>query len=88
MVKIKPEFRFLNAFVRLELTNNLEINLGKEKKKAVSSIQTKFLLWFYIISQHTDVSVGRLNLADDPSAEMCLQVAKQGVKFRLHFEEE
>lgn len=38
MVKIKPEFRFLNAFARLELTNNLEINLGKEKKKAVSSI--------------------------------------------------
>lgn len=33
MVKIKPEFRFLNAFVILELTNNLEINLGKEKKK-------------------------------------------------------
>lgn len=88
MVKIKPEFRFLNAFVILELTNNLEINLGKEKKAPVSSIQTKFLLWFYIISQHTDVSVGRLNLADDPSAEMCLQVAKQGVKFRLHFEEE
>lgn len=38
MVKIKPEFRFLNAFVSFELTNNLEINLGKEKKKAVSSI--------------------------------------------------
>lgn len=38
MVKIKPEFRFLNAFVILELTNNLEINLGKEKKAPVSSI--------------------------------------------------
>lgn len=34
MVKIKPEFRFLNAFVILELTNNLEINLGKEKKSS------------------------------------------------------
>ena len=31
MVKIKPEFRFLKAFVILEITNNLEINLRKEK---------------------------------------------------------
>lgn len=35
MVKIKPEFRVLNGFVILEITNNLEINLGKEKKAPV-----------------------------------------------------
>lgn len=34
MVKINPEFRFLNAFVILELTNNLEVLIWEGKKSS------------------------------------------------------
>ena len=46
MVKIKPEFRVLNGFVILEITNNLEINLGKEKKLLFNPFRQNFFCGF------------------------------------------
>ena len=46
MVKIKPEFRFLKAFVILEITNNLEINLQKEKKLLFHSFRQNLFCGF------------------------------------------